>query len=72
LTHHTNKFTTSPQMDADHRKIGRKISDFCSKKARIEHMNLGEIITKLEGATQVEAALGAELKTDLSIACFMK
>jgi hypothetical protein len=72
LMHHRNKFTASTQMDAEHLIIGRKILDLHGKKARIERMILGEIITKPEVATQVEAMVRAELKTDLSIACSTK
>jgi hypothetical protein len=53
-------------------KLGEKNSNLHNKKAIIEHMTLGEIITKPKEATQIKAVVGAELKTDLSIACSTK
>jgi hypothetical protein len=43
--HHKSKSIASTQMDADLRKIGTKISGLRDKKARTEHMTLGEIIS---------------------------
>jgi hypothetical protein len=68
LMHRTRKFTTLTQMDVAHRKIGRKILDLHSKKMRIWHMILGDIIIKPGVDTQAEAIVGAELKTYLFIA----
>jgi hypothetical protein len=55
LTHLTDKFAVSTRTDADHRKIGREISDLCGQKARIGHMALEKSITKPEVVTQCEA-----------------
>jgi hypothetical protein len=72
LTHLIDKFTVLTRMGVDHRKIGRKISDLSSRKLRVGHMILEKIATKPEVATQIEAAVGAEVKTSLSIACSTK
>jgi hypothetical protein len=72
LMHRTNKFPSSSWLDVDHWKIGRKISDLRDKKVSIGCMIPRENINKPGAATQAEAAVGAELKTNLCIACFTK
>jgi hypothetical protein len=62
LTPPTNKSTTPTQMNADHWKIGRKISDLRGQKATIECSILGEIITSPGVATQAEAAQRPKLR----------
>jgi hypothetical protein len=72
LTHLIDKFTALTRMGADHRKIGRKISDLRDHKARIRHMTLERITTKPEVVIQIKAVVGAKFKTNLSTACSMK
>jgi hypothetical protein len=72
LTPHISRSTTSIQVDADHRKTGRKISDLRARKMRTEHTTLKETTTTLEADIQPEAEAGAETKIDLHIAYFMR
>jgi hypothetical protein len=72
LMPHTSRSTTSIQMDADHRKTGRKILDLQSRKARTEHMIPKETTTTPEAAIQVEVMAGVEAKIDIYLACFMR
>jgi hypothetical protein len=69
LTHLTDKFIVSIWMGADHRKIGRKISDLRDQKVRTGHMILEKIAPKPEVVTQVEAKARANFRTNLFIAC---
>jgi hypothetical protein len=59
-------------MDADHRKIGRKISDLHGRKVRAEHTTPEEITTTQEAVIEIEAEGGTETKTDICIVCFMR
>jgi hypothetical protein len=68
----TNKSIASTQMDVDHQKIGRKISDLHGQKATTECMITREIITNLGVSTQAEAEAKAKAKTNLSIASSTK
>jgi hypothetical protein len=59
-------------MDVGHQKIGRKMSDLRSQKARAEQTTPEGITTNQEAVIQVGAKAGAEIRTDLCIACFMR
>jgi hypothetical protein len=72
LTLHTNKSIALIQMDVDHRKIGRKISDLRGSKARAERTTPEEITTIQEVVIQIEAEAETETKIDLCIACSTK
>jgi hypothetical protein len=68
-TPHTNRSTTSIQMDADLQKTGRKIMGPRNWKAGAGPLIPKEITTIPEVATRAGSEAEARFKTDLSIAC---